>query len=482
MCDGVTSIKGDEVGGRNAGLQLPEPNDRQAEVIYLDADKDQVVLGTAGSGKTLMAVHRAAYLANAQLDHGGPTLLVTFNRALASYLEHLAGAGQSQLHIRNYHQVARGYLSSRGLMGWNEILGWGDRTRAVRYAIDEAIAANGSSSPFDRPPTFFEDELDWISGNGHSSENEYLAAQRVGRLDPLQRAQRQRVWQVRSGYHARRAALGRRYDWWELPSAMRAALAVDDSPRMYRHVVIDEAQDLPPEALRSLRELIVPDGSVTLFADYAQQLYGQRTSWASCGIEVSRVEEFRENFRNSPGIAKLAIATAELPHFRDRSDLVEPTSPAVSGLQPTLYRAATRADELRVVQAQARQLGATSRVAILSRTRQPAREAARGLPFTEISDGGDWSSDPGVYVGTFYAAKGLEFDAVIMPFMDAEEMPAAAQIEAFGEAEAKERDARLVYVGITRARAELLVTYRDQLTDLLPPPSTGLWALTGARR
>jgi DNA helicase IV len=70
---------------------LPRPVGRQKEVLALPAAGHTVVLGTAGSGKTTLALHRAAYLANPATDHAGRTLLVTFNKCLVAYLQALGG-------------------------------------------------------------------------------------------------------------------------------------------------------------------------------------------------------------------------------------------------------------------------------------------------------------------------------------------------------------------------------------------------------
>lgn len=457
-------------------VRLPTPVGRQSEVVYLDSDRDQVVLGTAGSGKTTMAVHRAIYLANSMLGHGGRTLLVTYNTALTGYLKHLAGSS-GDLDIRTYHHVARGYLNSRRLMRYGAIVDDRPRRILLAEALEDVKTAPKPSELFSKPLDFFKDELDWISGHGHRERAAYMAAERRGRIDPLRPRHRELVWSFREAYLRRRTAAGLLYDWWDLPSAMLDALATDTSPRMYRHVVIDEAQDLPPEAIRSLKNLVQPGGTVTLFADYAQQLYGQRSSYAACGLKISKVEEFKENYRNSAGIAKLAIATAALPHFRDRADLVVPTAPAAEGVPPTLYRASSAADELAAVRTQAAQFASTGTVAILTRSRAAARAAARGLPYTELHENHEWTAESGLYVGTYYSAKGLEFDAVILPHLDSASFPDADQIAAFGEPEARERDARLIYVGVTRARSELLVTYQSELTELLPPPRSGLWAV-----
>ena len=70
---------------------MPRPVGRQREVLYLPGQGHTVVLGTAGSGKTTLAILRSLYLADPSTPHSGRTLLVTFNRCLVTYMEHLAG-------------------------------------------------------------------------------------------------------------------------------------------------------------------------------------------------------------------------------------------------------------------------------------------------------------------------------------------------------------------------------------------------------
>ena len=104
-------------------MPLPQPIGRQKEVLYLPAQGHIAVLGTAGSGKTTLAILRAAYLADSETDHSGPTLLVTFNRALVTYLKHLASKELRNVTVEHYHKFARGYLNSREKMEDNVIVG-----------------------------------------------------------------------------------------------------------------------------------------------------------------------------------------------------------------------------------------------------------------------------------------------------------------------------------------------------------------------
>ena len=70
------------------GTRLPTPKGKQKEVLAVPATGHMVVLGTAGSGKTTMAIHRAANLAHPLNSNSGKVLLVTYNRALVAYLNY----------------------------------------------------------------------------------------------------------------------------------------------------------------------------------------------------------------------------------------------------------------------------------------------------------------------------------------------------------------------------------------------------------
>lgn len=257
--------------------------------------------------------------------------------------------------------------------------------------------------------------------------------------------------------------------------------STDSTERKYRHIVVDEAQDLSPESVRSLALAIRPGGSLTLFADYAQQIYGQRISWRSCGLTVSKNELFLDNYRNSPEIARLAMHMAAMPHFKDSADLVEPKEPKrAAGAKPTLARCQSREEEANLIGRAASAAAGVSRVGVLARTRAEARLAVRGVSgVRELHDKmTTWDVTTGVYAGTYFSAKGLEFDVVLMPFCSADRLPDAEVLSAFGWDEAAGRESRLLYVGVTRAREELVITYTNKLTKLLPEPGTGLYQVT----
>ena len=292
----------------------PALRGRQSDVAFLTGSGHQVVLGTAGTGKTTMAMHRAAHLADPYTQNSGSVLLVTYNRTLVTYLEYLRGRSTFDITIETYGKFARGYLSSMGLMpGWGGIATPGQRHKYVENAVINVASGYQPHAFFRRETGFFLDELEWISGMGIQTLEEYEAVERVGRKTGLSGSVRGPMWQILTEYRRIRDEAGREYDWYDLATAVRAALATDRRPRRYKHIVIDEGQDLSPEAVRSLVEACDPRGSVTFFGDYHQVIYGQGVSWRSCGLVIQKAERFADNYRNTTEIARLAIAMSEMP-------------------------------------------------------------------------------------------------------------------------------------------------------------------------
>ena len=79
-----------------------------------------------------------------------------------------------------------------------------------------------------------------------------------------------------------------------------------------------------------------------------------------------------------------------------------------------------------------------------------------------------WNDGPGIYHGTYHAAKGLEFDVVILPFLDSDNLPDPDYIDSHGEEDGFTHDGRLLYVAVTRAKTSLILLYTGKLTSLLP--------------
>lgn len=450
---------------------LPTPVGRQKEVLALPASGHTVVLGTAGSGKTTLAIHRAAYLANPNTDHGGRTLLVTFNKCLVAYLQSL-GAGLGQVHVRNYHHFARGYLASRGKMERNAIASPDLAAAYAQRAIDGLRRTGVTTQVFGRPIDFLVEEFQWLSQNGIRSADDYFDAEQDGRTGSrVPQNERAQVFVAYESYRALRNASGKPYDWDDLAQTVLTEFRNDDNERCYTHIIIDEGQDFSPVMLQSLAAAIPAGGSLTFFGDMAQQIYGHKISWRSAGLNAPKVWKFEENYRNSRQIAQLALAIARSPHYRGLVDLVEPKSPTADGPPPALVGFKVETEEMQFVATRAQKLAETGTVAVLFRDREIEQNLPQLLPVhaTRLHrELNVWSRGPKLFYGTYHSAKGLEFDSVLVPFASSSRLPHPPDVVAFGCDDAAARNTKLLYVAVTRAKSNLIITHTGDPTPLLP--------------
>jgi len=451
---------------------LPKPLKKQREVLYLPSTGHSAVLGTAGSGKTTLALYRAAYLSDSSMPHAGRTLLLTFNKALVTYLNYLKPFELRNVQIENYHTFARGYLNSRGKMQFNCICGDSDeRMHYIKQAITDVSQQYKPSKFFQRPIEFFSDEVQWILCNGIEKTEDYVAVERTGRTGTnLSRKLRPVMYEILVKYLELRNAGGNLYDWDDISFHTRKEFEADVSERRYRHIIVDEGQDFSPEMLRSLVAAVPDNGSLTFFGDVAQEIYGQRMSWRSAGLNIPQTWDFKENYRNTRQIARLALAISQMPFFRDIPDLVEPTSPTADGPLPTVAKCSDERHQIDWAIKVANANTSTKSVAILVKNREQEQYFQNRLTGASRlhRDLSHWNAGTGVFHGTYHSAKGLEFDMVILPFLDDDNLPDKDYIAAHDEDEAMVHDARLLYVAVTRARKELVLFHSSELTTLLP--------------
>lgn len=468
-------------------MALPKPEGKQIEVLCLPEKGHYVVLGTAGSGKTTLAIHRAAYLARLN-ESDQRVLLVTFNKSLVTYLNSVSDNNLTKVDVRNYHKFARGYLSNKGMLGWNDIVSSMDYNKEnkkityIKQAINELISRIGSNSTLTRAPEVFYEEICWIQKMGITSLEEYINAERVGRSGTrINRDKRKYFFDVYEHYLDIREKYGYKYDWDDIASAVKKELEADKGKRMYKHIIIDEGQDLSPVMLQSLALAVPEDGSITFFGDVAQQIYGGRISWRNAGLKVTKddIWKFDQNYRNSKEIAELAIEISRLPYFKQNIDLVTPKHPTASGPKPVIVEFDDEEIELGWILKNAESIAKTQTVAILVRNRQTVKKIKaifnnRDTSYQELhGEMGKWISKPSISIGTFHSAKGLEFDCVMLPFCSLDRIPDKEKIVAFEDSdEVLNEEVKLIYVGVTRARRALLLTFTGNLTELIPKNNT----------
>ncbi len=428
------------------------------------------VAGSAGTGKTVVALHRVARILNADPD--ARVLLTTFSDPLARALQrklsillggrdHLAG----RVTVASFRQIAEelyALATGRSPRLADEAL--------IRSLLGKAAEATGVTEV---SPQFLLSE--WrhvIDAWRIGSAGAYAEVPRMGRKNRLGARQRERLWTLFEFVQREIARLGL------VTSAMvfdTVRAAYDGSAaKPFSHIVVDEAQDLGVAELRLLAA-IARQGPDTLFfaGDIGQRIFQQPFSWKGLGIDVrGRSSTLRVNYRPSHQIRLRADRL--LPHLlRDVDGLEDERSGVVSvfdGIEPEIVVAPDAAEETAGIAAFLTRLEsegiAPAEIGVFYRSddqRARAREAvtAAGLPIRkQLEAGGE--ADEGVLVAPMHLAKGLEFRAVAVVACDEGVLPLASRgsdvADEFELDEVIATERQLLYVACTRARERLLLS------------------------
>jgi superfamily I DNA/RNA helicase len=406
------------------------------------------VTGGPGTGKTVVAVHRARFLAESVFpEDPRPVLVTTFGRTLAEQLEVLvdqvcedAPHVRARVEVRTLVEVAQAVLRSHG------------RPAGLVTEVESAWARAMEAETLGLPRRFYAAEREHVVARVAAwTEDQYLVAARVGRPERLDRAKKRAIWRVLDAFERELVdegggdaiALGR--------DAARLAV---DSP--WSAVVCDEVQDASATDLRLLSVLAGgnrPDG-LFLCGDGYQRLYTRAVPLSACGIEVrGRSRELRLNYRTTEGIRRAAVDTIA---GVEQDALDDEDSAGLDGYRslrggpaPERKRFPSAEDEARWVAALARPL------LVLTRTRAyrdalAERLRAHGVEVHVLEGRGDLAP-AGVTLCTLHRAKGLEAPSVVIA--GAHLVPARFPGGDASDRVAWERGERcLLYVGMTRAR------------------------------
>lgn len=416
------------------------------------------VAGSAGTGKTIVAIHRAVRLARDNPQ--GLVLLASFSQPLADALARKlmvlapeTGGVVPRITTASFQGIAEQMFQLehgvRPRIASDVVLR--DRLRAAA----EAEKLKGFSERF-----LFSEWTNVIDAWGLRSLDAYTTVQRMGRKSRLGPNQRARLWPV---FQVVREALrAERYTTWaEVFTELADALASRDR-KPFDHVVIDEAQDLAPAELRFFAGL-APAGTNGLFlsGDVGQRIFQHPFSWASLGVDVrGRSSTLKVCYRTSQQIRRSADRL--LPTvLRDTDGLEDERRGIISvfdGPPPEVRVCDTEEEEANVVrQAVAAWLGegiAGPEIGVFVRTSQL-------VPRAQVAIAG-LAGAGGVVTAPMSLAKGLEFRAVVVMACDEGTLPLDERIaDAADEAELDEiyeTERRLLYVACTRAREHLLLT------------------------
>jgi len=436
------------------------------------------VSGSAGTGKTIVALHRAAYLARTHPD--ARVLLTTFSDTLANALRIklkrlLSSEPRLSERIDVYSLNAIGLRLYKAHLGSASIAS----REVVRELLREAAnTVSGHKFGLHFLLTEWEQVVDaWQLATWEA----YRDVARLGRRTRLPEAQRTVLWSifehVRAGLQSRRLIT-----YAELFSSLAATISKSKKV-VFDFAVVDEAQDISVAHLRFLAALSGGRPNALLFAgDLGQRIFQEPFSWKALGVDVrGRSRTLRVNYRTSHQIRTQAdrllgpVVIDVDGNSENRSDTVS----VFNGPPPTIHSLKSESDETKMVaswiaeQVKAgvlpHEFGVFVRSeAELVRARAAVKET--GMAFQTLDENVE-STSGRVSIGTMHLAKGLEFRAVVVMACDDEIIPLQKRIETVGDdadlQEIYETERHLLYVACTRARDLLLVTGVDPVSEFL---------------
>jgi superfamily I DNA/RNA helicase len=450
----------------------------QRELVERSYSGPARVSGSAGTGKTIVALHRAVHLAR---THGeARVLLATFSEALASALHvrlrRLIGNEPrlaERLEVHSTSSIARRLYEAN--FGKPRLV----TDDALMNLLKEA-AAQVDGHRFS-PKFLWSEWADVVDGWQLESWEAYRDVQRLGRKTRLAEKQRAVLWAIFDKVRARLTDEGLLTEVGLFRRLERHLVGVKRRP--FDFTVVDEAQDLTVAGLRLMAALggARPDG-LFFAGDLGQRIFQTPFSWRSLGVDVrGRSRTLRVNYRTSHQIRRQAdrLLPSELADIDGNSEERRGTVSVFNGPKPVVRvlesndaEATAIAEWLQARKAEGyvpHEIGVFVRSeAELGRAFSAVRGAGMGM--TQLDERSE--AVPGsVSIGTMHLAKGLEFRAVVVAACDDEIVPLQSRIESVADdadlEDVYNTERQLLYVACTRARDRLLVTGVEPASEFL---------------
>lgn len=467
--------------------------------LNLSGTGPTLLKGGPGTGKSTVAIYRVKRMLEKLPKEPRPRILfTTYTNALVSFtkqlFEQLLGPDAGLVEVRTADSLVRQIVG--GECGDNDVLNGNEATETIKAVTATATFAGNSLQQRAQRETVTRMKPDYlrqeicgvIQARAIGSVEEYLEAARPGRIVGLNATQRRAVWAV---YERFETVLKQRGRWtWE--GLRRRALAKVEAGEWnqppYDAVVVDEAQDLDPCALRLLATLCADPSKLFITADANQSIYGGSFRWTdvhdSLKFRGRRTGVIRTNHRSTREIGEAGAS------YLAEGEIDPPEANALyghNGVLPVVRTVASRNDEVellaRFLPGAARELRlSTSCGAVLVPSKETGRPLAaalnqKGIP-TEFMPGNELDlRKPCVKVITLKSAKGLEFPVVaVAGFVDGKGESKSGKGTSEEEEESLRRERRSMFVGMTRAmRALLVVAPAGTANPLLKGFSRDYW-------
>lgn len=434
------------------------------------------VLGGAGTGKTVAAMHRAKWLVqNVFTNEKDRILFTTFTRNLAADIQEnlskiCSREMMRRIEVVNLDRWVSGILKKNG---YDYKIDYGYRTEPL---WNKALDLVPNELDFDL--SFYREEWERvIQPQAITSVEDYMKASRVGRGVRLNRKARKAAWTVFEEYRA----LLNEHGLKESNDAMRdAKLLLERKKEIlpYKAIIVDEAQDMGIQAFKLIRQMIPEEKKNDLFivGDAHQRIYRHKVVLSQCGINIrGRGRKLRINYRTTDETRKWAIGLlkgVKVDDLDGGTDDQKGYKALLHGIMPDVRHFNNFQEEVSFIAEYIRKIknetGSIKEVCLVARTNNLLKQyesaiSAKGFEIYLVrrSEAEDRTS-PGLRLATMHRVKGLEFDRVIIagvnegvvPFEGAQSYSSDTVVKR--ESEIQER--ALLYVSATRAKKEVVVT------------------------
>ena len=457
------------------------PNQRK--YVEKDLNGPTRVLGGAGTGKTVVAMHRAVYLAkNVFTRQEERILFTTFTKNLAQDIKSaIEGLGEpeetSRIEVLHLHGWVQQFLKKQKYQ--YKIAYFGDKSGVGLDELWKQALLKTTDLVFS--PQFYREEWEQVvQYHGIDSYVTYSRVKRTGRGSRLSRKQRFAIWKVFEEYRNLLEENGIR----EHIDALRdARILLNENPHLkpFKSIIVDEAQDLSPEAYRLIRAL-APKGKNDLFivGDGHQRIYKYKVTLSHCDINIKgRGYRLRLNYRTTDEIRSFAVGILKGLSIDDldggQDDLSGYTS-LLHGDRPIVERFSSLTEEVQFLEEVLQDEDyLLSKTCLVARTQSSLNRYIKalgelGVKTSQIKRSASIKSD-NLRVATMHRVKGLEFDRVLVVGLNQTDMPLHRAIDEADDELAKQaaetRERCLLYVALTRAKKQAFLTVSGVPSPLL---------------
>ncbi|SFD59308.1 UvrD-helicase domain-containing protein [Streptomyces aidingensis] len=490
----------------------------QARLVARDYSGPARVGGGPGTGKTIVALHRVKHLVDRlPPGHDKPVLLTTYNKNLAADLRsRLLQLGGEELlervEVSHVDQLTLRIVSEAEPGSRKQVI---DDSQAVRewQALLDELGTGTWDAEF-----LHEEWSQVILGQACGTRSEYFRARRAGRGRSVSRAERAEIWQLAERFTQRLDRQGRQT--WDQLAERAARLEIGREQRIlaverqraeaggrhnihladasggrlrhrYRHVVVDEAQDLRPAHWKMLRAMVPRDrNDLFLVGDTHQRIYKNQVALAGLGINIrGRASRLNLSYRTTRQILRSALALLGTESYDDLDGGTETLAgyrSVLSGGGPELHGCRDWEEERETIAAVIAGWDADPRtripheqIAVCVPTNQMAQEvehslAGRMLRAVQIGPDGPRGDGGGVHIGTMFRFKGLEYRRIIIAGVSDGLVPREAvarlrTVDAARHRREMQRARSLLFVAATRARDTLVLTWHATPSPFLAP-------------